>query len=121
MTSLELVKDIVHILDQKKGMNIQAIKVRDLTIVADYFVIAGATSTTHVKSLADEVEYQIKKDDEISPARVEGYGSASWVLIDYGEVIVHIFNPEAREFYKLERLWADGEPVDLSEFGIGEA
>ena len=120
MTSLELVKKIAGILDQKKGMDIQAIKVRDLTIVADYFVIAGATSTTHVKSLADEVEYQLKQED-IYPARIEGYGSASWVLIDYGEVIVHIFNPEAREFYKLERLWADGEQVSLDELGIGEA
>ena len=121
MEDKQLMEEIVRILDSKKADDIRAIRIGDLTILADYFVIAGATSTTHVKSLADEVEYQIKKDDEISPARVEGYGSASWVLIDYGEVIVHIFNPEAREFYKLERLWADGEPVDLSEFGIGEA
>ena len=71
MTSLELVKDIVHILDQKKGMNIQAIKVRDLTIVADYFVIAGATSTTHVKSLADEVEIEENGAGQIGSIRMK--------------------------------------------------
>ena len=120
MTSLELARAAASILDDKKAQDIKAIKVRDLTIVADYFVIAGASSTTHVKSLADEVEFQLKQR-QIQPLRVEGYGSASWILIDYGEVIVHIFNEEARDYYKLERLWADGQLVDLTGIVDGEA
>lgn len=115
MTSLELTKAIVKILDSKKAQDIEAIGIRDLSIIADYFVIASGSNTTQVKALADEVEYKLKTDFGIEPQRVEGYRSSSWILVDYGNVIVHVFYGETREFYSLERLWTDGERLSLDE------
>ena len=115
MNSLDLAKEIVKILDAKKADKIEVIKVRDLTIVTDYFVIASANNTTHVKSLVDEVEFKMKKEGKISPEHVEGYQNANWIVLDYNDVIVHIFYEETRNIYKLEKLWADGEAVDIQE------
>ncbi len=114
MTSLELTKEAVKILDDKKALDIKAIKVRDLTIVADYFVIASASNTTHVKSLVDEVEFKLKEMG-ITPLRVEGYQSANWIVLDYGDVVVHIFYTETRDYYTLDKLWSDGESLDIAE------
>ncbi len=114
MTSLEMTKEIAKILDNKKAIDIKAIKVRDISSLADYFVIAAGSSSTQVKALADEVEYKLKQI-QVSPEHIEGHRSNSWILIDYGNVIVHVFSKEAREFYDLERLWQDGENLDLSE------
>lgn len=114
MTSFALTKDIVKILDQKKAEDIQVIKVNDLTIIADYFVIASTTNSTHVKALVDEVEYQLKEKG-IEPRQLEGYQYANWIVMDYGDVIVHVFHEETRKFYTLERLWSDGESVDVQQ------
>ncbi|MBQ1545899.1 MAG: ribosome silencing factor [Clostridia bacterium] len=108
MTSLEKAEKIRDILDQKKALDIKVMKVGDLTIVADYFVLANGTSTTQIKSLADEVQYQLEQLSE--PARLEGKTS-DWLLIDSSDVIVHVFLPEAREHFNLERVWADAEEV----------
>lgn len=89
-----------------------------MTIIADYFIIANGTSTTHTKTLADEVEHQLSKAG-VNPTRVEGYNGASWIVLDYSDIIVHIFYKETRDFYKLERLWSDGEYLDVNEF-LGE-
>lgn len=113
MTSFELTKNAVKILDGKKAEDINALKVRDLTIVADYFVIASGTSSTQVKSLADELEFQISEQFGIKPARIEGYQGANWIVLDYSDVVVHIFYTQTREFYSLERLWQDAEQVDI--------
>ena len=115
MTSKELAGKIVKILDSKKALDIRVIGISDLTIIADYFVLATGTSNTQVKALADEVEYQLKRQD-IMPNRIEGYNSSSWILVDYGNVVVHIFQKDTRDFYSLERLWADGEQIDINEF-----
>lgn len=115
MTSKELAGKIVKILDSKKALDIRVIGISDLTIIADYFVLATGTSNTQVKALADEVEYQLKQQD-IMPNRIEGYNSSSWILVDYGNVVVHIFQKDTRDFYSLERLWADGEQIDINEF-----
>jgi ribosome-associated protein len=115
VTSFELTKEIVRILDNKKADNIEAIKVRDLTIVADYFVIASATNTTHVKALADEVEYVLNETKKLKPTHVEGYQYANWIVLDYGDVVVHIFFEETRNYYNLERLWSDGEQLNIEE------
>ena len=113
MPANELAAVIVKALDAKKGENIQLLKTRDLTTLADYFVICTAGSSTHIKTLTDAVE--AAADDVGEPVlRREGHRSGSWVLLDYGCVVVHIFNDEARKFYSLEHLWADGEEVDLS-------
>ena len=113
MDSKTLMEKIVSILDSKKAQDIKAIKIGDLTILADYFVIATGTSSTQVKMLTDEVDYQLGQMG-IEPHKIEGYRSENWIVLDYTDVIVHIFHTETREFYGLERLWADGEQVDIS-------
>lgn len=113
MPANELAAVIVKALDAKKGENIQLLKTRELTTLADYFVICTASSSTHVKTLTDAVE---AADDVGEPVlRREGHRSGSWVLLDYGCVIVHVFQDEARKFYDLERLWSDAEVVDISD------
>ena len=112
MESLQLATAIAKVLDKKKASDVKVLKVRDLTVLTDYFVIATGTSSTHVKSLAEEVEFQLGEQG-VKPLRTEGYDSKNWILLDYGEVIVHVFYPEARSFYDLEHLWADAEPVDV--------
>lgn len=113
MTDREELEIAVKALDSKKAEEITALKVGDLTILANYFVIASATSSTHVKALADEVEYQLAQKG-VTPKSVEGMRS-DWVVLDYIDVVVHVFHKEARDFYQLERLWADGEKVDVSD------
>lgn len=113
MTELEKAKETVKILDKKKAVDIKAIHITDYSIVADYFVIATGTSNTHVKSLADELEYEMSKLG-IEPYHIEGKATG-WIVLDYGTVIVHIFTGESREYYNLERLWSDAEDVDLSD------
>ena len=109
-----LVKEIVKVLDEKKAIDITAIKTEEVTIVSDYFDIASGTTNTHVKSLADDVEYEIKQRLGVDPQHIEGRATG-WILLDYGSVIVHIFGHEDREYYNLERLWADASILDLSD------
>lgn len=113
MEAKELMENIVKVLDSKKAKDIRAIRIGDLTILGEYFVIATGTSSTQVKMLADEVDYQLGEKG-VQPHRVEGYHSENWIILDYTDVIVHIFHEDTREFYDLERLWVDGEKVDLS-------
>ncbi len=112
--SLDVVKKIVKALDDKKGNDIQVIKIEELTIVADYFVICTANSNTHVRSLADEVEYQLEEAG-IKADHIEGRATG-WVLLEYRGVVVHIFLEEARNYYNLERLWEDAKKIDVSQF-----
>lgn len=106
---------IVKALDSKRAEDIRALEVTDLTIIADYFVIVNGTSSTHTKTLADEVDYQLNKAG-IMPTRTEGYASANWIVLDYSDIIVHVFYKETRDFYKLEKLWADAKEIDISEY-----
>ena len=115
MTSLELAVQAAKALDSKKAKDIKVIGIRDVSIIADYFVLATGTSSTHVKSLADETEFQLEKSG-FQPGHKEGYRSNSWILLDYGNVVVHVFTEESRKFYDLDRLWQDGEIVDLSKY-----
>lgn len=112
MESKELAVRIARVLDSKKAVDIRVLKIRDLTAIGDYFVIAGGNSSTMVGALADEVDYQLGLEG-ITPLHVEGQDSRNWVLLDYGSVIVHVFDPTARSYYNLERLWADAEPVEV--------
>lgn len=116
MSGKELLGNIVKTLDNKKAEDIKVIGISDLTIIADYFVIANGTSTTHTKSLADEVEFQAKKQLGIDPVRIEGHSGGNWIVLDYSDIIVHIFYKETRDMYSLERLWADGENVQIDQF-----
>ncbi len=113
--SLELAKKIAKVLSDKKAQQIEVIDIRSVSQLADYFVICTGTSSTHVKALADEVEFQIGDKERDIGYHKEGYGSAAWVLLDYRDVIVHIFYGETRDFYNLEHLWSDGEKVDIQE------
>ena len=92
MESLQLATSIAKVLDTKKAANVKVLKVRDLTVLTDYFVIANGTSTTHVKSLAEEVEFQLEQQG-VKALRTEGYDAKNWILLDYGTVIVHVFYP----------------------------
>ena len=115
MTQDVMLRTIIKTLDKKKAESIKAIKITDLTILADYFVIANGTSTTHTKTLAEEVEYQLSQNG-VEPNRTEGYNGSSWVILDYGDIVVHVFYKETRDYYQLERLWADGEKIDIERF-----
>lgn len=108
----ELAKKIASVLDSKKAINIKLLKLSDETILTDYFVIANGTSTTHVKNLAGEVEFKLGEEG-VKPAHAEGMAGNAWILLDYTTVIVHVFTKEARDFYNLERLWADAEVVEF--------
>lgn len=114
MTAEQMVRVAAAALDSKKGKDIRAIGIGRVSVLADYFVIAGGTSNTHVRALADEVEYAMAQQG-IRPDRIEGGASESWMLLDYGGVIVHVFQDNAREFYDLERLWQDGEDYPLDD------
>ncbi len=113
MTSYEQSILTAKALSSKKGLDIQVIEISDVSVLADYMVIATGTSTTHVKALADEVEYKLDEAG-ISVSHIEGYRSNTLILLDYIDVIVNVFSDEAREFYDLDRLWQDGKPVDLT-------
>lgn len=107
-TPLELAEKIAEILDNKKGREVKVIKVGDKTIIADYFVLANGNSSTQVRALIDEVEYQMGRRG-VDPARIEGGDGNSWRVLDYSSVIVHVFDREAREFYNLDKLYTDFE------------
>ncbi|HHV74035.1 MAG TPA: ribosome silencing factor [Thermoanaerobacterium sp.] len=110
--STELTLKILKILDDKKALDIRGLYVGELTTVADYFVIASGTSTTHVKSLCDEISEKLAEDG-VYVNHIEGYNSATWILMDYGSIVVHIFTKDERNFYSLERLWGDAKEIAL--------
>ena len=111
----EKLSTIVKALDSKRAEDIRVIEIGDLTIVADYFVIANGTSSTQTKALAEEVEFKMSQLG-IEPNRTEGYQGATWVVLDYGDIIVHVFYKETRDHYNLERLWSDGNDIDVKQF-----
>ena len=104
---------IVSILDIKKGGDIQLLEVHSRTVIADYFVICTANSTTQVKSLGDELEYQMTLCNT-PPAHTDGMGRGEWTVLDFSSVIVHIFIKSAREFYKLDKLWGDTTELEIN-------
>ena len=102
----ELAEAIALVLDSKKGRDIKVLHVEDKTVIAEYFVVCTGNSSTQIKALADEVEYQIDRRG-LQPYGVEGRDNNTWLLLDYSNVIVHIFSREAREFYNLDKLYED--------------
>lgn len=107
MQTSALAQEIARILDDKKAVNLLALKVDHLTVLCDYMVIASGRSTTQVSALADILEDELEKTG-LTPSRIEGRNDARWVVMDYGSVIVHIFHQEERAYYNIERLWDDG-------------
>lgn len=115
MESLELAKECCKALSEKKAQDIVIVDVREQTIVCSYFVIASGRSTTQVHALGDAVEEKLKKNFSLAPLRTEGFREGRWGVLDYGDVVVHVFNEESRLFYYLERLWDSGRNVTKYE------
>ena len=110
--SLDKVKIIVSALEDKKGEDIRIIDISEISVLADFFVITNGTNKNQVQALADNVEEKLANDG-IYPKNIEGYNSANWILFDYNDVLVHIFDKENREYYDLERMWRDGKIVEM--------
>ena len=107
-----IVKKAVYALNDKKGEDIKVIEIGKLSTVADYFIIANGANAPHVESLVDNVEEELLKEN-IHAERVEGVRSSGWILMDYNDVVVHVFSKEDRLFYDLERIWRDGKEIDV--------
>ena len=101
-------------LSDKKAVDIRIIDIEEVSVLADYFMIASGTNRNQVQALADNVEEVLFKAG-FTPRQKEGYGTANWILMDYGDLIVHIFDSENRLFYDLERIWRDGKTIDIQE------
>lgn len=114
MTPKDLAIAAAKALDSKKANDLMVLETAHITTLADYFVICTATSSTQIKALNDHCEKALKELGE-EPHHIEGHRGGTWVLMDYSSVVIHIFMPEAREFYNLERLWSDATPIDLAE------
>ena len=114
MTSRESAIVLAKALDSKKGMEIKVLKTEELTTLADYFVLCTGTSAPQLKALADAGE-KAMKEAGILPHHIEGHRGGTWILQDYGDVVVHLFDTEARAFYDLDRLWQDAVEVDLTD------
>lgn len=112
MTPKDMLFNAAKILDGKNGMDIQALEIGDLTAVADYFLLATGTSSTHIRALADTLEEGLSALG-VEPDHIEGR-STGWILLDYRSVVVHIFTADQRDLFSLEKLWGDANPVDLS-------
>ena len=117
LTPKEIAYEVTKALDSKKGMDIQLLKIDRVSSLADYFLICTGTSNTHVKTLCDSAEYTMEQLGEKMLGR-EGHRGNSWELLDFGCLVVHVFTEEARQFYALERLWADAEKVDLKDIVV---
>ena len=119
LTPKEIAIAVTKALDEKKGMDIKLLKIDRVSSLADYFLICTGTSNTHVRTLCDYAEFVLEELGEPMLGR-EGHRGNSWELLDYGTIVVHVFTEEAREFYSLERLWADAENVDLTGIVLPE-
>ena len=114
-----LAEKIIRILDSKRAKNIRLLHVEDQTVLTDYFVICSGNSNTQIKALAGEVEFQLGEAG-LPPFHIDGYNEGTWVALDFGAVIVHIFSRETRDFYNLEKLWGDSEEVDIKDILVTE-
>jgi len=115
LNSKEKALKIAKILHDKKASDIKILELKDLTIITDYFVICSADSTTQVKAITEHIE-ETMAEEGLKPLSIEGFNYAHWVLMDYGDVIVHIFIEETRLYYDLERLWLDAPRIQFEPF-----
>lgn len=113
-TSKNMAKLAYDALSEKKGEDIRVIEIGDISIIADYFIIANGTNSSQVRALVDSVENILGRNG-FDPKRIEGINTASWILMDYGDVIIHVFSKEDRLFYDLERIWRDGKTISREQ------
>ena len=111
----KMAKIVYEALDEKKGYDIKLIDISEITMIADYFVIASGSNLNQVQAMVDNVEEQLGRAG-YEPKQVEGTRGSNWILMDYGDLIIHVFDEENRLFYDLERIWRDGKEVDVEEF-----
>jgi ribosome-associated protein len=114
VNSKQLATIIAELMFNKKAFDVKILDISKLTTMTDFFVICSADSDTQVKAISDEVDKKLR-DDGIKCWHTEGYKSLSWVLLDYVDVVVHVFKKDAREFYNLEKLWGDAEVIDVED------
>lgn len=112
---LEMAKLACRALDEKKGKDIKVIDIHEVSVIADYFVIASASNQNQVQAMVDNVEEMLTKVG-YEPKQIEGTRNSSWILMDYGDLIIHVFDEENRLFYDLERIWRDGKVLEMEEF-----
>lgn len=117
MTTLETANKAKDAMVEKKGTDILLIDVAKITEIAEYFLLCTAKNRLHAQSIADEIMDKLEAG-ELAPLRKEGYEGGGWILLDYGSLIIHIFQPEEKEYFKLERLWSDGEFTRFDEEGL---
>lgn len=110
----EMVKTAYHALEEKKGEDIRIIEIIGVSAIADYFIISNGTNDSQVQAMADSVEEELFKKG-YTPRQIEGIRNKSWILMDYGDIVIHIFSREDRVFYDLERIWKDGRNLSLKE------
>jgi len=109
--SREALIKICESIEEKKGEDIRILDISDICSFSDFFVICHGYNQRQNQAICDSIKERLKKEDQMMPFHIEGYESAEWILMDYVDLVVHIFSPESREFYKLERLWSDGIPL----------
>lgn len=118
MEDKNLLVEIVNAAYEKKADNLIVLKIKEKSSIADYFVICSGNSSTQTKAIAEEIEEKVEGKQNLRILRKEGLLQGRWVLLDYGHIVVHIFMPEEREFYNLERFWGDAPRLDLASIGI---
>ena len=115
MTSKEMTKLAINALEDKKAEDIRIIDISEVSVLADYFIIASGSNRSQIQALSDNVEESLARAG-VNAKQIEGYDTANWVLLDFGDVIVHVFDRENRIFYDLERIWRDGKPIEKETF-----
>ena len=115
LSSKEMTRIAVKALEDKKGQDIRIIDIQNVSVLADYFIISSGSNSNQVQAMVDNVEEELHKAG-CDVKQIEGYQTANWILMDYGDIIVHVFSQEDRLFYDLERIWRDGKFVDAKEF-----
>ncbi|SES66299.1 ribosome silencing factor [Anaerobranca gottschalkii] len=112
MEILQLTQTIAKAIDDKKGEDIKILDLQGLTEIADFFVIASGNTQSHLKSICDFIDEKTKEKG-INPISTQGYDEAIWIVMDYGDIVVHLFNPESREYYQLEKFWRNAKNIEL--------
>lgn len=119
-TSKDIAKTAFLALEEKKGFDVKVIAIDKVSTIADYFVIADGNNASQVEAMVDEVQRKIYENYELEPKRIEGARNSGWILMDYGDIVVHVFSSQDRLFYDLERVWRDGVTVDTQDWGDGK-
>jgi ribosome-associated protein len=113
---IKLVQNIVDAADDKKAQDIKVLDLREVSSVTDFFIICTGSTGIHTKAISDNIEEKLEEEHNLRLLRREGYQTGNWILLDYGRVVVHIFKPEEREFYNIERLWGDAKVIETADF-----